>query len=131
MVLQQQKMSREELAAYNARIAEENSMYWYCRGKRGKDPDDFYVAWDGPTCENNGWYHWKCIEELKYKSKEEVEKESEWYCPSCISKKAEIVTPPEPEPTPKPEGKFILLLIMLTYFFVMKILWAQRFNSGN
>lgn len=39
----QKDMSKEEIAEYNRRIAEQNKMYCYCRGKSGRDPDDFYV----------------------------------------------------------------------------------------
>lgn len=43
----QKEMTKEEIQSYNAKIAEQNRMYCYCRGARGKDPDDFYVACDG------------------------------------------------------------------------------------
>ena len=130
MVQLQKKMTKEELMAYNAKVAEENSMYCHWRGSRGKDPDDFYVACDGKNCDNNGWYHWKWIDELKFKTKEEVDNEKEWFCPSCRGKR-EGGNATQPEIKNPPEGKFILILIMLTYFFVMKILWAQRFNSSQ
>lgn len=83
----QKEMTKEEISAYNKKIAEQNKLYWYCRGKRGKDIDDIYVAWDGSNWENNGWYHWKCIEELRFKSKEEIDDMNEWYWPSCRDNK--------------------------------------------
>ena len=79
----QKEMTKEEISAYNKKIAEQNKMYWYCRGKKGKDLDDIYVAWDGKNWENNGWYHWKCIEELRFKTKEDLEDMNEWFWPSC------------------------------------------------
>jgi len=57
-----------------------------------------------------------------------VEKENKWFCTPCGEKKEEVRIP---EPNPQPEGKFILILIMLTYFFVIKILCAQRLNSSH
>lgn len=94
----QKEMTKEEISAYNKKIAEQNKMYWYCRGKRGKDIDDIYVAWDGKKCENNGWYHWKCIEELRFKTKDEIEEMNEWYWPSCRERRnivMDVVVEPE------------------------------------
>lgn len=127
----QKEMTKEEVAAYNQRIAEQNKMYWYCRGRRGKDPDDFYVACDGPNCENNGWYHWKCIEELRFKTKQELDSMNEWYCPSCRTKQESNKGSEKAEGKKKSEGKFIITLLMLTYLFVMRLLWSRMVTTSS
>jgi hypothetical protein len=52
-------MSKEEILEYNKEILEMNQKFCSCRGKFGRDLDDFYVYCDGEDCENNNWYHWK------------------------------------------------------------------------
>ena len=34
-------------------------------------------------CVNGGWVHPQCTEELKHKSKEELDAIEEWYCEEC------------------------------------------------
>ena len=129
MIELQKEMTKEELDAYNSKIAEQNLMYWYWRGKSGKEPDDFYVAWDADNCENNGWYHWKWIDELKYKTKKEFDDMNEWFCPSCRKSKQDSKTDTEKSEIKKSEGKFILTLVILTYLFVIKCLWNHMVQS--
>ena len=103
----QKVMSREELKAYNEAVAEQNKLYWYWRGKRGKDPDDFYVACESENWENNGWYDWKCVEELKTKTKDELEKATDWYWPSCRAKSESLQSTAKGDSKKKSEGKLI------------------------
>ena len=98
-------MTKEEVSEYNRRIAEQNKMYCYCRGKRGKDPDDFYVMCDSQNCENNNWYHWKCIEELRFKTRQELEEMEHWFCPTCREKQDNTNEKAEGSSNKKSEGK--------------------------
>jgi hypothetical protein len=116
----EKEMTRDEVIAYNQKVAEQNKKYCYCRGKLGKDPDDFYIACDGKNCENNGWYHWKCIPELRFKSKTELDNMKEWYCLKCKEKSEPTEIISKDDGKKKLEGKFSIFLLFLTFFFLLK-----------
>lgn len=76
-------MTKEEILAYNEKVIKMNESFCSCRGKFGHDLDDFYVYCDGNDCENNNWYHWKCVPELKEKTREDIESQTtKWFCSS-------------------------------------------------
>lgn len=55
----------------------------YCKCK-GAVISDLYVKCDGDDeCVNGGWVHPQCTEELKHKTKEELDAIEEWYCEEC------------------------------------------------
>lgn len=77
-------MTEEEKREYNQGIIKGALQYCYCRSLGSQDIDDFYIGCDGTKeCPNGGWYHWKCVPELKGKSSEELDKIEKWICPEC------------------------------------------------
>ena len=61
--------------------AQESALYCKCKGAV---ISDLYVKCDGDDeCVNGGWVHPQCTEELKNKSKEELDAIEEWYCEEC------------------------------------------------
>jgi hypothetical protein len=56
---------------------------------------------------------------------------NEWYCPSCRTKQESNKGSEKAEGKKKSEGKFIITLLMLTYLFVMRLLWSRMVTTSS
>ena len=56
----------------------------YCRCN-GKVKSEFFVACESgeADCPYGGWLHPECTDDLKNRSREEIDNLSEWYCEAC------------------------------------------------